>query len=191
MANEIEPTIITEGRPAAVLLFIRPLGENNEPHLIFIRRTQKVHTHKGQISFPGGGLHAGQDASLEHTALRETHEELGIPGDSIQVLGPLTPVDTIVTNFKIYPFVGVPKDQAAPIVYVPDSFEVAYVLEIPLKELIHARARRDEEWIIRGQPRPVVFYNYQQYVIWGATAYILRNFIAEINAGKWSQLGLS
>lgn len=188
MANEIEPQLASEGRPAAVLLFIRRMGENDEPHLVFIRRTQKVRTHKGQISFPGGSYQATEDHSLEHTALRETYEELGIPIEAVRVLGPLGPVDTIVTNFKIYPFVGAPHDPAAPVVYVPDSFEVARVLEIPLKEIIHPRARRDEEWIMRGQPRPVVFYNYQQYVIWGATAYILRNFIAEINEGKWQEL---
>jgi 8-oxo-dGTP pyrophosphatase MutT (NUDIX family) len=174
-------------RQAAVLLFIRPLGANHEPHLIFIRRTEKVYNHKGQISFPGGGYQP-EDGKMEQTALRETHEELGIVPSSVRVLGALTPVDTIVTNYRVHPFVGVPHDVSAPVVYVPDSFEVAHVIEMPLRELIHPRARRDEEWVLRGQPRPVVFYNYAQYVIWGATAYILRNFIAEINDGKWSEL---
>ena len=59
---------------------------------------------------------------------------------------------------------------------------------LPLANDIDPRARRDEEWVMRGHPRPVVFYNYMQVVIWGATAFILYNFIKEINAGKWDLL---
>ncbi len=181
------PSRQSQGRPAAVLLVIRPLGPEQEPHLVFMRRSEQVHTHKGQISFPGGGFKP-EDGLLETTALRETHEELGLHPDSLRVLGPLTPVDTIVSNFLIHPFVAVPVDPSAPIEYVPDNFEVASILEIPLRQLIQPSAKRYEEWVIGGQPRRVVFFNYQQVVIWGATAYILQNFIAEIKAGKWDQL---
>jgi 8-oxo-dGTP pyrophosphatase MutT (NUDIX family) len=174
-------------RPAAVLLLIRPLGPRQEPHLIFMRRSEKVHTHKGQVSFPGGSFQP-EDGTLEVTALRETFEELGIPTQSLRVLGPLPPVDTVVSNFLITPFVGVPVDPAAPLEYISDGFEVAEILEIPLHILLDPANRRYEEWIIQGKPRQVVFYNFQQVVIWGATAYILSNFIEEIQKGKWSEL---
>ncbi|HEX2916680.1 MAG TPA: CoA pyrophosphatase [Chloroflexia bacterium] len=174
-------------RPAAVLMLIRPLGEEAEPHLTFIRRSEKVRTHKGQVSFPGGSF-SPEDEVLEQTALRETHEELGIEPVRLQVLGPLAPVDTVVSNFMIYPFVAVPKEPFQELVYVPDDFEVAGVLEIPLRQLIHPGSLQEEEWVMRGKPRKVFFYNYRQTVIWGATAFILRNFIAEINAGKWQIL---
>ena len=174
-------------RPASVLMLVRPLGPVSEPHLVFIRRSQKVHTHKGQISFPGGGFKP-EDGTLEQAALRETQEELGLDPASLEVLGPLPPVDTVVSNFMVNPFVAVPRDPAAPIVYQPDDFEVAGVLEIPLLALISPSARRDEEWVMGGQPRRVVFYNYGQAVIWGATAYIMYNFIKEIKAGKWEAL---
>ncbi len=176
-----------ESRPAAVLLLVRPVGPQAEPHLVLIRRSQKVHTHKGQISFPGGGFHPS-DGQLEVTALRETQEELGLAPASLRVLGALTPVDTVVSNFMINPFLAVPHDPQAPISYVPDDFEVASVLEVPLKELLKPSARRDEEWVMSGQPRQVVFYNYGPLVIWGATAYILSNFFKEIQAGKWASL---
>lgn len=175
------------GRPAGVLMLVRPLGPKGEPHLVFMRRSQKVHTHKGQISFPGGGFQA-EDGTLETTALRETHEELGLHPRSLRVLRPLVPVETIVSNYLIYPFVAVPVDPAAPITYIPDSFEVADILEVPLGQLILPIARRDEEWVMRGEARQVVFYQHGQLVIWGATAYILKNFISEIQQGKWQEL---
>ncbi len=168
-------------------MLVRPLGPEAVPHLVFIRRSEKVHTHKGQISFPGGGFHPS-DETLERTALRETHEELGLEPASLRVLGPLPPVDTVVSNFLVHPFVAVPQMPDAPITYIPDDFEVASVLEIPLRPLIDPKARRYEEWVMGGQPRRVVFYNYGQNVIWGATAFILTNFIREIEAGKWAEL---
>jgi 8-oxo-dGTP pyrophosphatase MutT (NUDIX family) len=174
-------------RPAAVLMLVRHLGPGGEPHLVFMRRSEKVHTHKGQISFPGGGFKP-EDGTLDVTALRETFEEVGIPPERIQVLGQLSAVDTVVSNFLITPFVGVPVDPTAPIEYIPDGFEVAEILEIPLRGLLDPANHRYEEWVMQGQPRRVVFYQYQQVVIWGATAFILTNFIKQINQGKWDML---
>ena len=174
-------------RPAAVLLLVRPLGPAGEPHLVFMRRSEKVHTHKGQISFPGGS-YMPEDGTLDVTALRETFEEIGVPPEKVRVLGPLPAVDTVVSNFLITPFVGVPVDPAAPIEYVSDGFEVAEILEVPLKLLLDPANHRYEEWVMQGQPRKLVFYNFQQVVIWGATAFILTNFIREIKQGKWNML---
>lgn len=174
-------------RPAAVLLLVRPLGPQQEPHLIFMRRSEKVRTHKGQVSFPGGSFEP-EDGTLDVTALRETYEELGLPPESLRVLGPLPLVDTVVSNFLIAPFVAVPVDPAAPLEYVSDGFEVAEILEVPLHLLLDPANHRYEEWVMQGHPRQVVFYNFQQVVIWGATAFILMNFINEINSGKWPML---
>ena len=174
-------------RPAAVLILVRRLGPESEPHLVFMRRSEKVHTHKGQISFPGGSFQP-EDGTLEVTALRETFEEVGIPPEMVRVLGPLPAVDTVVSNFLITPFVAVPVDPAAPIEYVSDGFEVAEILEIPLRRLLDPANHHYAEWVMQGRPRKVVFYNFQQVVIWGATAFILTNFMKEINEGKWAML---
>lgn len=174
-------------RPAAVLLLVRPVGPDGEPHLVFMRRSEKVHTHKGQISFPVGSFQP-EDGTLEVTALRETFEEIGIPPKRIRVLGPLPAVDTVVSNFLITPFVGVPADPTAPMEYISDGFEVAEILEIPLRLLLDPANHRYEEWVMQGRTRQVVFYNFQQVVIWGATAFILTNFMKDINEGKWAML---
>ena len=174
-------------RPAAVLLLVRPVGPQREPHLIFMRRSEKVRTHKGQVSFPGGSFEP-EDGTLEVTALRETYEELGLPPGSLRVLGRLAAVDTVVSNFLIAPFVAVPVDPDAPVEYVSDDFEVAEILEVPLHLLLDPANRRYEEWVMQGQPRRLVFYNFQQTVIWGATAFMLTNFLNEVNNGKWPML---
>jgi 8-oxo-dGTP pyrophosphatase MutT (NUDIX family) len=172
-------------RPAAVLLLIRPIED--EPHLLFMRRSEKVHTHKGQISFPGGGFKPS-DGTLVNTALRETEEEIGVPPSRVKVLGPLPPTDTVVSNFVIYPFVGLLHDPLEPLEFTTDDFEVAELLHLPLRVLLDPKNIREETWVMRGRPQVVNFYNYKQIVIWGATARILDNFISEIRTGKWDAL---
>ena len=44
--------------------------------------------------------------TLLDTALREAHEEIGLPPEGVEVLGALPPTPTFVTNYAIYPFVG-------------------------------------------------------------------------------------
>lgn len=172
-------------RQAAVLVLVRYLA--NEPHLVFMRRTEKVHSHKGQISFPGGGYKA-EDGELVGAARRETQEELGISPNFYQVLGMLPPIDTVVSNFMIHPFLAIAHVDDALLNYVPDDFEVAQVLELPLRPLMQPEALQIEEWVIGGKPRQVRFYNYQDKVIWGATAHILQELIRQLEAGKWPEI---
>lgn len=172
-------------RPAAVLLLVHHI--DGEPHLLFMRRSERVHTHKGQISFPGGGFKP-EDGSLENAAVREAEEEIGLPISRIKVLGGLPPTDTVVSNFIVYPFVGVINDPELPLDFVLDGFEVAELLQLPLRALLDPKNVREEIWVMRGQPQAVNFYNYKNLVIWGATARILDNFLDEIRAGKWDIL---
>ncbi len=172
-------------RVAAVMLFVRQFEDG--PNLLFIRRSEKVPNHKGQISFPGGGYHA-EDDNLEATALREAWEELQLDPQTLKVLGPLPPTPTIVSNFVIHPFVAVPADPTQEINYQGDGFEVAEAFHVPLKALLEPAAFRTETWTIGGYSRPAIFYTYQHNVIWGATAFILHNFLRQIRAGHWQIL---
>ncbi|MEI6045755.1 MAG: CoA pyrophosphatase [Chloroflexota bacterium] len=183
--NFTPPPDQAERRPAAVLLLVRQI--EGAPHLLFMRRTEKVHTHKGQISFPGGGFKPG-DGTLANTALRETEEEVGLAANRVRVLGHLPPTDTVVSNFLVYPFVGVLNNPNEPLEFVPDDFEVAELLQLPLLALLDPKNIREEMWVLRGKAQTVNFYNYKNLVIWGATAHILDNFLHEIRAGKWATL---
>jgi len=159
-------------RPAAVLL---PLYQRDtRDYLLFTERTAHLEHHAGEISFPGGGQDVG-DANLSATALRETEEELGITRAHIKVLGRLDDFYSI-HGYHVVPFVGT--------IPVPDNlqidpFEIAGTFEAPLDYFRDPFVHRVEDWQHRGRTHPVDFYQFEQHVIWGLTAAILRQFLEE------------
>jgi 8-oxo-dGTP pyrophosphatase MutT (NUDIX family) len=163
-------------RRAAVLV---PLfDDRGEPQVLFTRRTDTVEHHKGQISFPGGAADPGDPSALA-TALRETEEELGIPGDRIQVLGMLDDLQATVSGFLITPSVGI----------IPHPFplrinraEIADVLTVPLRIFRDPSKLRVEERERGGQRVDVFFYTHGPHEIWGVTARIMNNFIDAVFA---------
>jgi len=156
---------------AAVLVPV--VVDGSEPELLLTRRTQDVETHKGQVSFPGG-LCDQQDAGPADTALREAQEELGIPPDYVEVMGFLPEVWT-PTGFCIIPVVGVLRT-VPPL--VPSVQEVAEVFRVPLK--FFAQPGRMEQRIVAGSLREVWFYDFEEKVIWGATALMIRMLLEKI-----------
>jgi 8-oxo-dGTP pyrophosphatase MutT (NUDIX family) len=160
-----------EPRIAAVLILGYP--RNGEPHIVFTQRTETVSNHRGQISLPGGARES-RDGSLEVTALRETHEELGIDPAQVQIVGRLEDEYVIVSNFLIAPYVGVLNHEPG---FVPNPREVAAVIEIPLEGLRDPTIFREEDWFRPEMPR-MQFYSVNGHEIWGATARIIRKFLA-------------
>lgn len=163
---QLDPT--RQLSPAAVLV---PLVVRPEPAVLFTRRTPHLSRHAGQVSFPGGRLHA-DDPSLVRTALRETEEETGIAAEFVQVAGFLDCYET-GTGFAILPVVGLLRDG---FVLAPDPNEVEEVFEVPLRFLLDSsnRERRSMEW--QGRRREFYAFSYGPHYIWGATAGILVNF---------------
>jgi 8-oxo-dGTP pyrophosphatase MutT (NUDIX family) len=159
-------------RRAAVLV---PLFEaDGAAHVLLTRRTELVEHHKGQIAFPGGGEEPG-DADLRATALRETHEEIGLPPDAVDVWGRLDEVETVVSGFAVTPFVG-----AIPGVggLRTNPNEIAEIITVPLELFMRGDALRVERVVRDGRPHDVLFYDCPPHVIWGVTARILRSLIA-------------
>jgi 8-oxo-dGTP pyrophosphatase MutT (NUDIX family) len=162
------PGIVLRESAVLVPLFVR----GGEPHVLVTRRPETLRTHAGQISFPGGSRDPEDDTPL-HTALRETHEELGMPPDRVRVLGMLDEVPTL-TGYRIIPFVGaIPADAR----YQPSADEIAEVIEVPLWHLMDPKRRRIEKRTALGREFDVYFYDYGEHVIWGATAHILTNLL--------------
>ena len=155
---------------AAVLL---PLLDRGEAHIVFAKRTDRVGTHKGQISFPGGTVDLG-DASVEAAALRECEEEIGLPPAAVEVLGALDDTETFATRFVITPFVGLIRE---PVAFEPDGHEIEKVIEVPVAALLGQGNFRVEEWERDGVRRPVYFFDYEGETIWGATARILKQYL--------------
>ncbi len=140
----------------------------------FIKRTSRERDkHSGQISFPGGRKDPG-DASLRECALRETEEELGIPGSEIKVIGRMTKLYVFASNYIVYPFVGIVK--GAP-VYHPDSREVERVLEYPLSQFDKVHIKKKDLKIRGVLLKDVPYFDLDGEVLWGATAMMLSEFI--------------
>ena len=158
-------------RQGGVLILLYP--RDGHLHFPLTRRTETLEDHKGQISLPGGAREG--DEPLEWTALRETHEELGVDPQSVQVLGALTPVYIFPSDYCIAPYVAARSDRP---IFVPDPVEVAEVLEVPLLTLLDPAIRREDEWMLHGATTRVPFYQIGAHKVWGATAMVLSEFSA-------------
>ncbi|NIS79432.1 MAG: NUDIX domain-containing protein [Anaerolineales bacterium] len=162
-----------DAKPAAVLL---PLyWEQEEWHLLFTRRTEKVESHRGQVSFPGGVIDSSDQDACQ-TALREAEEEIGIRKDDVNILGKLDPLLT-VTQFIISPVVGtIPWPYHLQI----NTQEVATAFGVPLAWLADEDNLeiQTRELPIQGGSVPIYYFKpYRGEVIWGATARITLNFL--------------
>src|SRR5207247_8230421 len=110
---------------------------DGDVHAVFTERRHDLRRHAGEISFPGGRQDPGED--LRDTALREAEEEIGLPPDAVELVGALAPVGTFVTNYAVYPFVGVIEPGH---VWTPSAGEVAAVLEFALEDLVAGWGKR-------------------------------------------------
>lgn len=136
---------------------------------ILIKRPDTAPTHAGDLAFPGGRPHPGDDGPID-TALREADEEVGIPPSLVEVLGYLEPIHTVEFTRWVVPVVG--RLAAAPDL-VPDEREVARIFLPPLAELADGATWRSEVWY----GRDVWFRDLDGDVLWGATARMVRTLV--------------
>ncbi len=152
---------------SSVLLLLYP--KNNQLYIPFIQRTSGKIKHSGQISFPGGKCEP-YDANYIATALRETHEELGIEPENITIIGNLTKLYIPVSNFMVYPILAytktAPKFQANP-------EEVAEIIEMPVAQLLHDSNVDEFSFTNDGFFVTAPYFKAKEHKIWGATAMIL------------------
>ena len=166
---------------AAVLL---PLYEApGGPHLLFTKRTETLPTHKGQISFPGGG-YQDEDGDLERTALREAQEEVGLDPADVVMAGALDDAAGVVSGHLVRPYVGIVPH---PYPYRPDPREIEALLHVPVAALLSGGYPEE----IREDGRRVLVFAYRHdgEVIWGLTARILQQFLERVAAPLWGSSG--
>ena len=161
------------GRPLREAGVLLPLYvRDKELFTLFTERTDNVEHHKGQISFPGGGKEP-HDATLWHTAVRESEEEIGVPRQTVQLLGALPRLVT-VTDFEVHPFVGaIPY----PIAFTPHENEVKAIIEVPIAYLLDPQVVEERAVTWKGREITTLVYHYRGHAIWGATARILADFL--------------
>ncbi|MGD9041987.1 MAG: CoA pyrophosphatase, partial [Desulfobacteraceae bacterium] len=130
--------------------------------------------------FPGGGVEE-QDGSLEETALREAHEEIGLLNKDVEILGQLDDTTTVVSNFVVHPFLGrIPY----PYDFKINPLEVKRIIEVPLRVFLSddPKYKRDSAEF-EGVTYQSAAYVYRGDVIWGATARIIDGFV-DVFKGK-------
>ena len=140
------------------------------PTVLFTRRTAQLKKHSGQISFPGGRVEPS-DPGREFTALREAHEEIGLPPDKVEVIAVLPEYFTR-TGFRVTPVVGVVNP---PLELVPDAREVDEVFEVPLAFLLDQTNHRRASRVIGGRTAHFYEIEHDGRIIWGATAGMIVN----------------
>jgi 8-oxo-dGTP pyrophosphatase MutT (NUDIX family) len=166
--------IQVHGKTESAVLVPLYLDADGRVHVVFTRRRDDLRRHPGEISFPGG-RRDDEDAGLTETALREAEEEIGLAREHVEVVGALQPTPTFVTNYSIYPFVGVidPGHE-----WALQAREVAEVLELPLDEIRAGYQRR--RLVRRGVPFRTDTYCVGDQLIWGATARIVADLLDRV-----------
>lgn len=149
--------------------------KNGEPHFLLTKRTHDVEHHKGQISFPGGAVDAG-DRDIVATALRETEEEIGLAANLIDIVGLFNDL-TIPTGFVVTPVVGYVSSVPA---LKLNAVEVESVFEAPFSFFREPANRKIVKMTRGGETRDVYFFTLGKYEIWGATAFIIDSLLGEL-----------
>ena len=163
-----------DARPAAVIILLYP--HQNEWHIPLTLRPADMTDHAGQVSLPGGSMEA-EETSRE-AALRELHEELGVPPDGIEVLNPLSPIYVFVSNHWVTPWVAATSKRPS---IRPNRAEVAEVLEVPLSTLLDSANLARHQIHRHGLTFSAPHISWRTHRIWGATGMMLGEFIAVVD----------
>ena len=161
---------IGEKKPkiAAVMMLFYP--KNGITHLVLIVRNSYKGVHSAQIAFPGG-KYEPQDEIFENTALRETHEEVGIHPNSMEIIKTFTPMYIPPSDFMVHPFLGISKEE---IVFIPDPKEVANIIELPLTVFLSDTIITDTKLSTSyANDITVPAFKIEEHIVWGATAMML------------------
>jgi 8-oxo-dGTP pyrophosphatase MutT (NUDIX family) len=163
-ARRFDRSRFPTARSAATLLLIYPAdGELVIPLTV---RHPDLPSHPGEVSLPGGAVDPS-DATLEATALREAHEEIGLALEAVRTVGRLDPIWISVSNFELVPVVAVADRRP---VLTPHAGEVAELVELPLDRLLIDDGITEEEIEVPGVVLRTGVYRWAGHRVWGATA---------------------
>ncbi|MEP7046261.1 MAG: CoA pyrophosphatase [Ilumatobacteraceae bacterium] len=157
-------------RESAVLVLLTDGADGAE--VLVTRRSQVVTNHRGEISFPGGRVDAGE--TFEVAALREAHEEVALDPGVVELHGRLDPISTPVSSSFIVPVIATVETHPS---LTAAADEVDRILWVPLAELTRVDTFREEMWKRDGDTRPIFFFELDDETIWGATARVLHQLL--------------
>ncbi|MBZ2168213.1 NUDIX hydrolase [Marinobacter sp. F4216] len=146
--------------------------DHQNPEMVFTLRSSNLNTHSGQVAYPGGKRDQ-EDPSLVATALRETHEEIGLPPDRVDVIAPLSQVMSRY-GILVTPYVGViPGDYPL----APNPEEIDSVFRVPLSFFMDDIRERTDTLSFMNHTFYVPCYRWERYQIWGMSAVVLVDFL--------------
>lgn len=183
---------IEKFRKSSVMILLTE--EKGEIYLVFEKRALSLRKHPGDVSLPGGGIEEGE--TPKDAAIRETFEELNINKENFQFIGEM---DYLITPFNsiIYAFVG----RITTNLIYPNKNEVDHIFKVPLKFFLENKPKKYEgiikqhykedfpfnlinggkDYKFSSKTYYQYFYKYNEYIIWGFTAMIIKRFIDIIN----------
>jgi len=178
IARDLARQVSKSPKPSAVLILVYPKEE--EPHFVLTQRHAYKGVHSKQVSFPGGKQEQS-DRTLIETALREANEEIGVIPNEVEVLGQLTDIYIPPSGFLVTPVVGIIERKP---IFKIDPYEVDYIIESPVKRLYDADVIKEEKIPIGLSKIEVKtpYFDIQNHVVWGATAMILSELKAMLDA---------
>ena len=162
-----------DARPSAVLIALADGSDG--ANVLLTRRSLDLRTHRGEVSFPGGRIDAGETPTA--AALREANEEVALDPSTVEVFAELEHLSTVVSRSYIVPIVG-RLPEIVPL--APASPEVERVLWLPLSELVRPDTYRSERWGTSPTDRLLHFFELDDETVWGATAHMLVELLARV-----------
>ena len=167
-------------RPAAVLCALFDGGGPDGAEVVLTRRSARLRSHTHEVSFPGGRIDAGEQP--EAAALREAKEEVGLDPFSVEVIGRLGALRTVLNPAPILPFIGILTVRP---VLVANPAEVERVFSVSLAELSRPDVYHSELWVLPdGSERPIHFFELIGDTVWGATARMLYELLELVAATR-------
>lgn len=165
--DAIDPVSQPDSAVAAVLVPLY-IDIQESVRVIMTKRPDNMRTHPGDVVFPGGRMEPGESAI--EAAIREACEEVGLPEESVDVVGGLSPITTRDPNNLIVPVVA---KVTRPEVLVPQPEEVEVILEPTIDELLDETRWQVSEWFGRN----LWFFDFPEATLWGATAFMVRELL--------------
>ncbi len=167
LVEQTDFSIVVPKKSAVMMLFY---PKNNQTNLVLIIRNTYTGVHSAQIGFPGG-KYEEIDRDMKQTALRETHEEIGIMQDQINVIRPFTELYIPPSNFLVHPFLGYSESELN---FIPDPEEVSGIIELPIEYILEDDNLKTIQMNTSYMNNiRVPAFKYQEFIIWGATGMML------------------